>query len=152
MADPIVLLDAAAHIEHVLDIGDIFARQIGNLFDLDQVHLLQTNGQFGRDRLDLRQIFGLTLGLLESLPGGVELARANISPLDDTSSLAAQFAQIVQFGATDFAASDHFDLGDIWRINGKYALDAFTVRNLADRKALVDATTRTRNAHALIGL
>src|SRR5262249_54515664 len=50
------------------------------------------------------------------------------------------------------AAAYHLDRVDERRVEREHALDAFAVRNLAHREALVEAAARARDAHALIGL
>src|SRR6185437_15172424 len=83
--------------------------------------------------------------LADGGPGAIRL-------LDDAGRLAAQIAQVIQLGATHLAAAHHLDRVDHRRHHREYALDAFAVGNLADRKALVEATAGAADADAFIGL
>src|SRR6202011_59508 len=71
---------------------------------------------------------------------------------DDTGRLAAQIAQVIQFGAAHLAAAHHGDRIDHRRHHGKYAFHAFAVGNLAHRKALIEPAARAADADAFIGL
>ena len=119
---------------------------------LMHVQLLQAAGQIGVDALDLRQIIGLALELLEALPGGVQAAGACVRALDDTGGLTAAATEIVQLGAADTAAADDFDLGDEGRVDREHAFDAFAVGDLADGEALVDAAAGAGDDDAFVGL
>src|SRR5216684_5898016 len=72
--------------------------------------------------------------------------------LDDAGRLAAQVAQVIQFGPAHLAAAHHGDRIDHRRHHRKYAFHAFPVGNLAHRKALIEPAAGAADAHALIGL
>ena len=107
------------------------------------VELLQAADQVGVDAVDLRQIVGLALRLLEALPGGVQAAGARIRALEDAGRLAAAAAQIIELRATHLAAAEDLDLGDVGRVDREHALHALAVGNLADGEVLVDAGARS---------
>src|SRR5581483_2930545 len=75
-----------------------------------------------------------------------------ILTLADAGGLAAAAAQIIQLGATDLAAAHDLHRVDHRRIQREDALDAFTVRNLADGEVLVEAVAGAADANAFIGL
>src|SRR5690606_1000754 len=68
--------------------------------------------------------------------------------LGDPGRLAATVAQVIQLGATDDAATLHFDGVDVRRQDREATLHAFTKRNLADREGLVHAAAVTGDADA----
>ena len=72
--------------------------------------------------------------------------------LGDTGALAAEFAQIVQLGATDAAKALHFDLGDAGAMERENALDADAVADLADGVAFADAAVLAGDDDALKSL
>ena len=80
------------------------------------------------------------------------LGAGGFYPLGDAGRLAATIAQIIELGAPHLAAPHDFDRIDHRRIDGKHALDALAIGDLADREVLVEAAAAARNAHALIGL
>ncbi len=106
----------------------------------------------GVEALDLGQVIGLALRLLEALEGGVEPLGARVGALEDAGRFAAAAAQIIKLGAAHLAAAQHLDLGDVGRVDGKHALHALAVGNLADREALVDAAAGAGDDDALVGL
>ena len=113
---------------------------------------LQPAGEIGVDALDLRQIVGLALRLLEALPGGVQAAGARVRALDDAGRLAAAAAQIIELGAAHLAAADDLDLGDVGRVDREHALHALAVGDLAHGEVLVDAAAGAGDDDALVGL
>jgi hypothetical protein len=82
-------------------------------------------------------------------------AKATPNALDlflDAGSLAAEIAQVIELGPADIATSFHLDFSDGGAVRLKYALDAFTVRNLSDRKRRVEPPVPFRNHDTFIGL
>src|ERR1035437_1994169 len=73
-------------------------------------------------------------------------------PFLDARGLAGHVAEIEQLRPTHAAAAHDGDLGEHRRVHREDALDAHTVRDLADRERLGDAGAATRDAHALEGL
>src|ERR1019366_5602191 len=73
-------------------------------------------------------------------------------PFLDARGLAGHVAKIEQLRPTHAAAAHDGDLGEHRRVHREDALDAHTVRDLADRERLGDAGAATRDAHALEGL
>src|SRR5690349_4568269 len=55
-----------------------------------------------------------------------------------TNRLADAIAEIVELGATVFAAATHNHLGNEWRMNREDTLDAFVVHDAADCKCFVN--------------
>ena len=80
------------------------------------------------------------------------LARRALDALGDARRFAAAVAQIIELGAPDLAAAHHLDRIDHRRIDGKYALDAFAVGDLADGEAFLQAAAAAGDADAFIGL
>src|SRR4029079_17386556 len=78
LADPIVLLDAAAELQHFIDVGDVVVGKVGDLLKLYAVELAQAADEIGVDALDLREIIGLALLLLEALPLGIQATGARV--------------------------------------------------------------------------
>ncbi|ENN84866.1 hypothetical protein RHSP_41939 [Rhizobium freirei PRF 81] len=110
---------------------------------------------FGCESLSGCNLLGFDACLLlgQSLTlGVVELAGAGAGVLDDTGSLTAQVAQVVELGATDLTAANDFDAFDHRRVNREYALDAFAVGNLADREVFLQTAAGASDANAFIGL
>src|SRR4029077_5508194 len=73
-------------------------------------------------------------------------------PLVDARRLAAATAQIIELGAAHLAAAHDLDRVDHRRIEGEHALDAFAIRDLANREVLIKARAGAADADALIGL
>ena len=71
LLDPVVLLDAAVELQRLVDVRHVVVGQVGDLLELDAVELPQARRQIGVDALDLREIVGLALLLLEALPGAL---------------------------------------------------------------------------------
>src|SRR5438270_8637517 len=92
----------------------------------------------------------------ESAPSGFRrcrlLARGLVRTLGDACRLAAAVAQIIELGAPHLAAAHDLHRVDHRRVDGKDALDALAVGNLADGEALLEPAAGARNADALIGL
>ena len=150
--DPVVLLDAAVELQGLVEVGDVVVGEVGDLLELDGVELTQAAGEIGVDTLDLRQILGLALRLLEALPLRIEAAGAGVRALGDTGRLAAAAAQVIELRAADFAAAQDLDLGDVGRVDREHALHALAVGNLAHGEVLVDAGAGAADHHALVGL
>src|SRR5665647_699155 len=127
LAYPIVLLDAAAELQHLIEVGDVVVGEVGDLLELDAVQLAQTADKVGVDAFDLREIVRLALLLLEALPLGVEATGTSVRALDDARRLAATAAQIIELRATHLAAADDFDLGDVGGVDGEYTLHSLAV-------------------------
>src|SRR5262249_12404463 len=152
LAHPVLVLDAAAEGEGLIDVGDVLVGEIGDLLELDDAQAVELASEFGTQSLDAREIIGLPLRPLEALEGGVEALGTRVRALEYACGLATPAAQIVELGAPHFAAADHVDLGDVGRVDREYALDTFAVGDLAHREALVDAGARAGNHHAFVGL
>ena len=83
---------------------------------------------------------------------GIQAAGARVRALDDAGRLTAAAAEVIELRATDLAAADDFDLGDVGRVDRENALDALAVGDLADREVLVDAGAGAADDDALVGL
>ena len=70
----------------------------------------------------------------------------------DTSGLPGELTQIVDPGATDFAATGHNDLRDGGAIDRKRALNADARANLADGEGFPDTMTAALDDNAFIDL
>src|SRR5688500_13899106 len=66
----------------------------------------------------------------------------------DARCLAGELAQVVQLRPAHATATHHLNVADHWAVHGKDALDANTVRNLADCERLADTTAAAGDAHA----
>src|SRR5262249_49627839 len=86
LTHPVVALDLALELQRVVDVGDVFVREVGELLELVAVERLEPRREIGVDALDARQVIGLALGLLEALPGRVEAAGTNVGTLEDAGS------------------------------------------------------------------
>ena len=95
---------------------------------------------------------GSPLGFLKPFHGALRRRGAGVRALEDAGRLAATAAEIVELGATDLAAADDLDLGDVGRVDRENALDALAVGDLADSEALVDAGAGAANDDAFVGL
>ena len=73
-----------------------------------------------------------------------------ILALGDAGRLAAATAQIIQLGAADLAAADHFDGFDQRRIDREDALDALAIGDLAHGEILVDAAAGAADEIAFV--
>src|SRR5699024_7252559 len=62
--------------------------------------------------------------------------RSVLALLADARLLAAQIAQVVEFGTAHIAAADQFDAVDHGAVHGEDALDAHLEADLADREGL----------------
>src|SRR5262245_48254849 len=76
LPNPITLLDGAVERQRLVDVCDIFVREIGDLVEFDTAELDEARGDLWRDAGDLRQLIRRALRLLEALPGRSKLARA----------------------------------------------------------------------------
>ena len=54
LADPVVLLDAAAERQRLVDVGDVIVGEVGDLLELDDAEAVEPAGQLGVEALDLR--------------------------------------------------------------------------------------------------
>jgi len=63
-----------------------------------------------------------------------KLLLGNVDLLLDASGFPGAFAHVVELGATDVASALDLDIGDAWAVGLKYALHAFTIRDLAHGK------------------
>ncbi|CVI56983.1 conserved hypothetical protein [Agrobacterium deltaense NCPPB 1641] len=87
----------------------------------------------------------LTLGL-------VQLAGARTGVFDDTGSLAATVAQVVELRAANLTAANDFNAFDQRGVDREYALDAFAVGNLANGEAFGKTAAGTGDANAFVSL
>src|SRR5262249_12577612 len=69
--------------------------------------------------------------------------------LANTRRLAGEIAEVVELGATDAPAAQDDDLGEHRAMHGEDALDADTVRDLADGERLADPGAAAGDADAL---
>lgn len=60
--------------------------------------------------------------------------------LDEECALTNTVAEVMKFGAADFAFGSYFDFGDTWGVERENALDSLTVGNFTDGECGVDAT------------
>lgn len=67
----------------------------------------------------------------------------------DTGALAAEAAQVEEFGAAHVAVLDHLDLVDVRGVEGERAFHAHAVADLAHSETGADACTAAADAHAL---
>src|SRR4051794_11185949 len=112
-------------------------------------------GLLGSERFDRSDLLGFELGLLgvkRVTLGVVQLAGAHAGILGNAGRLAAAVAQIIELGAPHLAAAHDLYAFDHRRINREDALDAFAIRNLADREILLEAGAGAGDDDAFIGL
>src|SRR6185437_4183207 len=76
------------------------------------------------------------------------LADLNLALLDPRR-LAGGIAQIVELRATHAATANHVHVAEHGAVERKYALDAYTVRDFANRERFAHAASALGNAHAL---
>jgi len=74
------------------------------------------------------------------------------SALDEQSAFADAAAEVMKFGAADFAAVDDFDFGDAWGVDWENALDAFAVGDFPDGEGSVHAGTAAGDDQAFENL
>src|SRR5690606_7471353 len=77
---------------------------------------------------------------------------ATCGAFKNTSRFTLTVTQVVQFGATNAATTNDFDLIDAVREQWENALDAFAIGNFANDERCVDAVTGTGDTDAFIYL
>lgn len=80
------------------------------------------------------------------------VGRGSVSALNLQGSLADAVTEVMELGAADLAAVDHFDLGDAGGVKGEHTLDTLTVRYLADSEGSVDFGATAGNDQAFENL
>src|SRR5260370_39228176 len=100
----------------------------------------------GEPALFVKSIADLRLRILADggSSGGLRAVRLL---LDDAGRLAAQGAQVIQFGAAHLAAAHHGDRIDHRRHHGEYAFHALPVGKLEHPQALIGPAARAGDAH-----
>ena len=75
-----------------------------------------------------------------------------VETLFDTGGLTNAIAQIVQLGATDFTATDDFDVGNTGGVQQENPLYAYPLEGATDGDGLVDTTVAHSDDGAFVGL
>ena len=71
----------------------------------------------------------------------VLLALLTLGGFDKQGAFADAIAEVIEFGAADFATAGDLDQGDAWSVQRENAFDAFTGGNFAHGVGCVDAAT-----------
>src|SRR5262245_5695803 len=82
------------------------------------------------------------------LAGGVLAHLVPALTLTDAGGFTPASTQVIELGAADLAAADHFDRIDERAVEGEDPFHSFAVRDLADRETLVQARSRSADADA----
>src|SRR5262249_6885638 len=150
--DPVILLDAAAEAEGLIEVGDVVVGKIGDLLELDGAQLIEAGSQRRIHPLDPGPIIGLAFRALKALERPIHPPGPGVGAPEDAGRFARPAEQRIELGAANLAPAQNLDFGDVGRVNRKDTLNTLAVGDLAHRKTLVDAAARARDHHALIGL